>query len=52
MHIDLLKEIKQPHIIEAYQQASPEAQKALDQQISKIEKTYPGGLRVYHKNAL
>ena len=23
-----------------------------DKQLAKIEKTYPGGLRVYHKNAV
>ena len=52
MHLDLLKEINQHHLLEAYHQATPDQQKAFDQQISKIETTYPGGLRVYHKNAV
>ena len=52
MHIELLKAIGQPHLIEAYEQAPPPQQQLLDQQLSKMEKTYPGGLRVYHKNAL
>lgn len=52
MFLDLLKEINQPHIVDAYQQAPPQQQQLLDQQIAKIEKTYPGGLRVYYNNAI
>lgn len=51
MFLDLLKELDQNHIIEAYQQAPAQEQQALDQQLAKIEKTYPGGLRTYHANA-
>jgi UDP-sugar pyrophosphorylase len=52
MHLDLLDAINQQPLIEAYRQASPQEQEAFDHQISRIEKTYPGGLRVYHRNAV
>ena len=52
MHVKLLKEINQSHIVQAYQQANEEARKGFDAQLSKIESAYPGGLRSYHTNAV
>lgn len=52
MYVELLKEINQDHIVNAYLDATEEEKKALDDQILKIETAYPGGLRAYYKNGI
>lgn len=48
MYLELLKEINQHHIVQAYLAANEEEKKRLDEQILKIDTAYPGGLRAYY----
>jgi UDP-sugar pyrophosphorylase len=52
MYVELLREIKQDHIANAYLAATEDERKRLDEQIYKIETAYPGGLRAYHQNGI
>lgn len=48
---ELLGQSDQGHILKAYQEAAPEAQKALLKQLNLLNKNYPGGLKHYHERA-
>lgn len=48
---ELLGACDQEHIIKAYQEATPEAQKALLIQLNVLNRNYPGGLKQYHSRA-
>ena len=51
-YVKLLKDLDQNHILEAYNKASAEERKALEQQIDRLNETYPGGLQSYYERAL
>ena len=48
---ELLGQSDQDHIIKAYGEATPEAQKVLLKQLNALNKNYPGGLKHYHERA-
>lgn len=52
MYLNLLKELNQTHILQAYEHASEEERTKFDAQVERIEKSYPGGLKTYYHNAL
>lgn len=52
MYQELLRDIGQGHIADAYLYAEEEQRKQLEAQIAKIEAAYPGGLRTYYQNGI
>ena len=47
-YIKLLTDLDQGHIVDAYNKASQQDRTALEQQIDKLNTTYPGGLQSYY----
>ena len=48
---EILGTCNQKHIIEAYNSASQENKKALAEQITHLDKNYPGGIKNYYERS-